>query len=75
MYEDLNIEDIQNDRWPNIKYICSIVNSVKKATIETVVCVEMDVGSNIGGVELPKKVKRYYTPDGYVIGDVPLYEK
>lgn len=57
---------VQSD---NIKQCSRIVHSIDKATIEEVVAIIMNVGS--GRVNDPvRKVKRYFTKDGLLIGEV-----
>jgi len=65
-YQDLNIHDIVEDRWRNIKYINPDAGYPENARVELVVVVDMAVNNQ------NKKVKRYYTKKGTVIGELDI---
>ncbi|WP_370839812.1 hypothetical protein [Megamonas funiformis] len=65
-YQDLNIHDIVEGRWRNIKYINPDARYLGNARVELVVVVDMTVNNQ------NKKVKRYYTKKGTVIGELDI---
>lgn len=65
-YQDLNIHDIVEGRWRNIKYINLNARYLGNARVELVVVVDMTVNNQ------NKKVKRYYTKKGTVIGELDI---
>lgn len=65
-YQDLNIHDIVEGRWRNIKYINPDARYLGNARVELVVAVDMTVNNQ------NKKVKRYYTKKGTVIGELDI---
>lgn len=65
-YQDLNIHDIVEGRWRNIKYINPDARYLGNARVELVVVVDMTVNNQ------NKKVKRYYTEKGTVIGELDI---
>lgn len=66
VYQDLNIHDIVEGRWRNIKYINPDARYLGNARVELVVVVDMTVNNQ------NKKVKRYYTKKGTVIGELDI---
>lgn len=65
-YQDLNIHDIVEGRWRNIKYINPDARYLGNARVELVVVVDMTVNNQ------NKEVKRYYTKKGTVIGELDI---
>ena len=65
-YQDLNIHDIVEGRWRNIKYINPDARYLGNARVDLVVVVDMTVNNQ------NKKVKRYYTKKGTVIGELDI---